>query len=155
ITNLRSNNLFEDMILEVEKIKLYSCYYFFLLPGSYLTNLRSTNLFEDMILEVEKNNNRNIVLLKVQERTAGLLRLGFRADNEYNAQFSFDIRDENLFGTATELGLLMYGGTRNRGYILEHRANRIFSTYLTYKLDAYYQFKDIYTYTNETTSSER
>ncbi|RPI74215.1 MAG: hypothetical protein EHM47_04235 [Ignavibacteriales bacterium] len=120
-----------------------------------LTNLRSTNLFEDMILEVEKINNRNIVLLKVQERTAGLLRLGFRADNEYNAQFSFDIRDENLFGTATELGLLMYGGTRNRGYILEHRANRIFSTYLTYKLDAYYQLKDIYTYTNETTSSER
>jgi NTE family protein len=120
-----------------------------------LTNLRSTNLFEDMILTVEKINNRNIVMLKVQERTAGLLRLGFRADNEYHAQFSFDIRDENLFGTATELGLLFYGGTRNRGYILEHRANRIFDTYLTYKIDAYYQFNDIHTYINEPKTSER
>ena len=120
-----------------------------------LTNLRSTNLFEDLILTVEKENNRNIVMLKVQERTAGLVRLGFRVDNEYHAQFSFDIRDENLFGTATELGFLLYGGTRNRGYILEHRSNRIFDTYLTYKLDAYYQFNDVYTYTNEPTKTER
>ncbi len=120
-----------------------------------LTNLRSTNLFEDLILSVEKENERNVVTLKVLERTAGLLRLGFRADNEYHAQFSFDIRDENLFGTATELGLLLYGGTRNRGYILEHRANRIFDTYLTYKIDAYYQFQDVHTYTNEPTTSER
>jgi outer membrane protein assembly factor BamA len=120
-----------------------------------LTNLRSTNLFEDMILSVEKINGRNIIMLSVQERTAGLLRLGFRADNEYHAQFSFDIRDENLFGTATELGLLLYGGTRNRGYILEHRANRIFNTYFTYKIDAFYQFNDVYFYTNEPTTSER
>ncbi|OGU77311.1 MAG: hypothetical protein A2V93_11730 [Ignavibacteria bacterium RBG_16_34_14] len=120
-----------------------------------LTNLRSTNLFEDLILTVEKENERNIVVLKVLERTAGLLRLGFRADNEYHAQFSFDLRDENLFGTATELGLLLYGGTRNRGYILEHRANRIFNTYLTYKIDAYYQFQDVHVYTNEPTTSEK
>jgi len=120
-----------------------------------LTNLRSTNLFEDLILSVEKENERNVVTLKVLERTAGLLRLGFRADNEYHAQFSLDIRDENLFGTATELGLLLYGGTRNRGYILEHRANRIFNTYLTYKIDAYYQFQDVHVYTNEPTTSER
>jgi len=120
-----------------------------------LTNLRSTNLFEDLILTVEKENERNVVILKVLERTAGLLRLGFRADNEYNTQFSFDLRDENLFGTATELGLLLYGGTRNRGYILEHRANRIFNTYLTYKIDAYYQFQDVHVYTNEPTTSER
>jgi len=120
-----------------------------------LINLRSTNLFEDLILTVEKEDKRNIVKLTVQERTAGLLRLGFRVDNEYNAQFSFDIRDENLFGTATELGFLFYGGARNRGYILEHRANRVFDTYFTYKLDAFYQFEDVYTYTNQPTTSER
>ncbi|HSP88249.1 MAG TPA: BamA/TamA family outer membrane protein, partial [Ignavibacteriaceae bacterium] len=120
-----------------------------------LTNLRSTNLFEDLILSVEKENEKNIIKLKVLERTAGLLRLGFRVDNENNAQLSFDIRDENLFGTATELGLLFYGGTRNRGYILEHRANRIFNTYVTYKLDAYYQFQDVHTYTNDPGSSGR
>jgi NTE family protein len=120
-----------------------------------LTNLRSTNLFEDLILTVEKEDKRNIVILKVSERTSGLLRLGFRTDNEKNAQLSFDIRDENLFGTATELGILLYGGARNRGYVIEHKANRIFDTYLTYKIDAYYQFEDVYTYENVPTGSER
>ncbi len=113
-----------------------------------LTNLRSTNLFEDLILSVENKNEENIVTIKVFERTAGLLRLGFRADDEYHTQLSFDIRDENLFGTATELGLLLYGGTRNRGYVLEHRANRIFNTYFTYKIDAYYKFQDVFSYIN-------
>lgn len=120
-----------------------------------LTNLRSTNLFEDLILTVEKENNRNIVTLKVAERTAELLRFGFRTDNERNVQLSFDIRDENLFGTATELGLILYGGARNRGYILEHKSNRIFDTYLTYKIDAFYKFDDVYTYRDVPSESER
>jgi len=120
-----------------------------------LTNLRATNLFEDLILTVKKEGNRNIVTLKVSERTSGLMRIGFRADNENKTQFNIDVRDENLFGTATEFGVLIYGGTRNRGYIVEHKSNRIFDTYLTYKINAYYQFQDIFTYTDDPTSSER
>ncbi len=120
-----------------------------------LTNLRATNLFEDLILTVKKEGNRNIVTLKVSERTSGLMRIGFRADNENKTQFNIDVRDENLFGTATEFGVLIYGGTRNRGYIVEHKSNRIFDTYLTYKINAYYQFQDIFTYTDDPASSER
>ncbi len=120
-----------------------------------LTNLRSTNLFDDIILLVKNDGDMNNIILKVTEKTSGLLRVGFRVDNENKAQLNLDIRDENLFGTATELGLILFGGTRNRAYILEHKSNRIFNTYLTYKINAYYQYQNIYSYKDAPTTSDR
>jgi NTE family protein len=113
-----------------------------------LINLRSTNLFNDIILNVKEENNQNIVVLKVLEKISSLLRFGFRVDNENKAQFSLDMRDENLFGTATELGLLLSGGSRSRAYVLEHKSNRIFDTYFTYKINAFYIFDDAFLYTD-------
>lgn len=120
-----------------------------------LTNLTSTNLFDDIILLVKKDGDRNNIILKVTEKTSGLLRVGFRVDNENKAQLNLDIRDENLFGTATELGLILFGGTRNRAYILEHKSNRVFNTYFTYKINAYYQYQNVYTYRDVPTMSDR
>ena len=120
-----------------------------------LINLRSTNLFDDLILTLKKTDDRNIIVLRVAEKTSGLLRVGFRVDDERKAQLSLDIRDENLFGTATELGFILFGGTRNRAYILEHKSNRIFNTYLTYKINAYYQFQDVFVYDNNPTTSDK
>ena len=120
-----------------------------------LTNLRSTNLFDGIILLVKKDGDMNKIILRVNEKTSGLLRVGFRVDNENKAQLNLDIRDEDLFGTATELGLILFGGTRNRAYILEHKSNRIFDTYITYKINAYYQFQDIFVYDNNPTTSDK
>jgi NTE family protein len=111
-----------------------------------LINLRSTNLFNEILLTVKEENNQNIVVLNVTEKISSLLRVGFRVDNENKAQVSLDFRDENLFGTATELGLLLFGGTRNRAYVLEHKSNRIFNTYFTYKINAFYLFDDAFFY---------
>ncbi len=113
-----------------------------------LINLRSTNLFSEILLTVKEENNQNIVVLNVLEKISSLLRVGFRVDNENKAQVSLDFRDENLFGTATELGLLLFGGARNRAYILEHKSNRIFNTYFTYKINAFYLFDDAFFYTD-------
>lgn len=118
-----------------------------------LKNLSSTNLFDDIFINEEKKNNKNIIIVHVREKPSSLLRVGFRVDNEYKAQLSLDLRDENLFGSGTELGLLLFGGTRNRAYVLEQKANRIFNTYLTYKLNAYYKFNDVYYYQNFPTKS--
>jgi NTE family protein len=120
-----------------------------------LTNLRSTNLFSDVFFDVRKDNHENIVTLKVSEKVSGIARLGFRVDSENKVQFSLDLRDENLFGSGTELGALMYIGPRNRGYILEHKANRIWDTYLTYKINAYYQFDDAYLYKDDPQTSDK
>lgn len=118
-----------------------------------LTNLRSTNLFDEIFLNVERNGGNNILVIDVQEKTASLIRVGFRIDNENKAQLSLDVVDENLFGTGTELGLLLFGGQRNRAFSLEQKSNRIFNTYLTYKINAFYKFDDIYSYSDVPTKS--
>jgi len=119
-----------------------------------LTNLRSTNLFDDVVLSVVKKGNDNVVELKVSEKVSGIARLGFRADSENKTQISLDVRDENLLGIGSEIGALFYGGTRNRGYILELKANRIWNTYLTYKANVYYQFDDAFLYGDDLPKSD-
>ncbi|MEJ5262347.1 MAG: patatin-like phospholipase family protein [Ignavibacterium sp.] len=108
-----------------------------------LKNLRSTGLFESVDISVYDENGQNVLLIKVDERQTGLLRVGYRLDNEYKFQLGLDIREENLFGTGSELGFIFFGGVRSRSYILEQKANRIFNTYFTYKINAFYKLKDI------------
>ena len=77
------------------------------------------------------------------------MRVGFRIDDEKKAQLGLDIRNENLFGSGNELGLILFGGARNRSYILELKSNRILKTYLTYKFNAYYKFDDAFNYADD------
>jgi NTE family protein len=119
-----------------------------------LTNLRSTNLFNDVVFTFVKEGNENVVFLKVSEKISGIARLGFRVDSENKTQFSLDIRDENLFGSGTEIGAVLFGGARNRAYVLEHKANRLWKTYLTYKINAYYQFDDAFLYGDNLSTSD-
>ena len=119
-----------------------------------LINLRSTNLFDEIEINIEKDGRRNKLEIKVSERPSQLLRFGFTIDNENQTQVTLDLRDENLIGTGTELGAILLLGTRNRSVILEHKANRIFDTYLTYKLRAFHGFTDYYTYDDEPSTSE-
>lgn len=114
-----------------------------------LKNLRSTGLFENVDVSVYDDNGQNVLLIKVVERQTALLRVGYRLDNEYRFQLSLDIREENLFGSGSELGFIFFGGIRGRSYILEQKANRIFNTYFTYKINAFYKLKDISFYTDK------
>ena len=116
-----------------------------------LTNLRSTKLFDNIDVVVKEENGQNILTIKVDEKPSSLLRISFRSDNEYRAQFGLDLRDENIFGTGTELGLILFGGLENRAYILEQKANRIFNTYFTYKINAFYKFNDVRVYMDAVT----
>lgn len=119
-----------------------------------LANLRSTGLFESIELQIDQENSKNILTVQVKEKPSLLLRFGLRLDNEYFTQISIDFRDENFRGTGTELGALFSGGLRNQFIALEHRANRVFDTYLTYKIKAFYDSKDINTYQDDSTNSE-
>ncbi len=114
-----------------------------------LTNLRATNLFDNINLSVTRQNGINILDVKVNEKISSLMRVGFRIDDEKKTQLGLDIRNENLFGSGNELGLILFGGARNRDYILELKSNRILNTYLTYKFNAYYKFNDAYNYADD------
>lgn len=119
-----------------------------------LKNLRSTGLFESVDVSVYDEKGQNILLINVNERPTGLLRVGNRLDNEYRLQIGLDIREENLFGTGSELGFIFFGGIRSRSYILEQKANRIFNTYFTYKINAFYKLRDIFVYRDNPTGTE-
>ena len=83
-----------------------------------LQNLRATGLFDDIFLTVDRQESNVTLNLFVKERISSLLKLGFVVDNTYNAQLGIDLRDVNLLGSGTELGLFLFGGARNRAYIL-------------------------------------
>lgn len=121
-----------------------------------INNLSSTELFNSINLTYKKDSlNNNILNLKVDEKIPNVLRLGFKIDNEYNTQAALDIRNENLFGTGSELGLSFAGGSRSFSSLLEHRTNRIFETYLTYKAQIYYKQKDINIYSDDKVIEEK
>jgi NTE family protein len=114
-----------------------------------LRNLYGTNLLEQVSIDVELTDSTppdQIVVVEASERTTELIRFGLRIDNERNVQPSLDVRDENFLGIGSELGFRFFGGLRNREYIAEFKANRIFDSYLTFNLKAYYSLEDFYVY---------
>jgi NTE family protein len=118
-----------------------------------LTNLRSTKLFDNIDIVVKEESGQNILIIAVKEKPSSLLRISFRSDNEYRVQLGLDLRDENIFGTGAELGLILFGGLENRAYILEQKANRLFDTYFTYKINAFYKFNDVRVYSDVETEN--
>ena len=113
-----------------------------------------TETIKQKVIRLKEENKKNYLNIKVQEKASSLLRIGFRVDNENKAQFSLDIRDENVFGSGTELGTLFLAGTGKRSIILEHKANRVFDSYLTYSINGYYQYSDIFSYKDDPQVSE-
>ncbi len=111
-----------------------------------LVNLYSTNLFNQVLIDVGYESNLPIVIIQLDEKSSEVSRMGFRIDNERNLQPSIEFRNENLLGTATEIGVSFAGGLRNRKYVAEFKANRIFNTYFTFNLDGFYDLRDINTY---------
>ena len=111
-----------------------------------LQNLSNTNLFNNIELFIAEGDDGNVITISVDEKIPTVVRFGIRADNENFFQTSIDIRNENLFGTGTELGLVSSGGLRNRIFVLEHLAHRIFNTYFTYSLKGFYKFNDVNVY---------
>jgi NTE family protein len=119
-----------------------------------LTNLRSTNLFDQIELTVIGQNGNNELKISLLEKVSAVIRLGMRIDNEYLTQFSLDVRDENFNGTGTEIGAIISGGARNRSYSIEQKANRVFDSFLAYKVRGFYEFNDVNEYRDDTTTNE-
>ncbi len=111
-----------------------------------LQNLESTNLFDEILVDVEIAGDSNYVVLNLQDKITSLVRIGFKINNENTPQVSVDIRDENFISSTTELGGIFFLSPRKNQVTLEHKANRIFDSYFTYKLNAFWGAKDYYTY---------
>ncbi len=114
-----------------------------------LVNLYGTNLFNQVLMDVSFEDAEPVITIHMDEKPTEVSRLGFRLDNERNLQPSVEFRNENLLGTATEAGASFSGGLKNRRYVADFQANRIFNSYLTFNMDLYYDVRDIFTYEND------
>lgn len=121
-----------------------------------LQNLYSTDLFDNMCVSLENiDDEKKELHLRIDEKLSNVMRIGFRIDNENFTQLAFDLRNENLFGTGSELGFSIAGGSRKMTYVLENKTNRIFNTYLTYKAQAFYKFNDVNIYSDDIVEEEK
>ncbi len=113
-----------------------------------MKNVISTNLFRQVSFDYDFRKDDYLPDLKVNmiEKNTKALRFSIKADNERNLQLLFDLRDENLWGTAIEAGLLVAGGLSNRIYEFEVKSNQFFSLPLTFNFNGFYTFKDINRY---------
>lgn len=121
-----------------------------------IRNVMSTNLFGQVSFDYKfrKLQTEPVLSVSVIEKNTKALRFSVKADNERNLQLLLDLRDENIFGTAVETGLLAAGGLRNRIYQLEIKSNQFFSLPLTFNINTYYAFRDINRYTQKTDTAE-
>ncbi len=120
---------------------------------STLENIRTTNLFKAINYDFDYFENKKTLSIEAKEKATKLLRLGFRADNEYLTQIMISLRNENLLGTGNQMGFSFYGGLRYQKFAIEHLSPRIFDTYLTYKFKFYAKNLLINYYSNKQTES--
>jgi NTE family protein len=118
-----------------------------------MTNLYGTKLFEQVLMDVAFEDNLPTINIHMNEKPSEVSRFGFRVDNERNLQPTLEFRNENLLGTATEIGASFAGGLRNRKYLFDFQANRFFNTYLTMNFDLFYSLTDILTYSDDVQQS--
>jgi len=151
--SVEGNNKTKERIITREFPLNQGSYFKYALAEKGLANLRSTNLFDQIDLEAIPSDSSNEVKIKLIEKASSIIRFGMRIDNENYTQVSFDIRDENFNGTGTELGATFSGGERNQSYSFEQKANRVFDSYLTYKVRAYYDFNNVNVYKNDSVTT--
>jgi NTE family protein len=111
-----------------------------------LRNLLATNLFRDVVVSVERPNGGAVVEIAADEKASLALKVGFKVANENSPTLMLDLRDENLFGTGTQLGGAVLFAPRERLARVEHLSYRLFDTYVTYNIAAYYRRLDRHAY---------
>lgn len=122
-----------------------------------LQNIFGINLFQyvSFSLLYNRDNARPTLLVNLVEKSSPTLNITARIDNERKFQGLLEIRNENLFGTNNEIGLIVGGGIMDRFAKIELKSNRFFNTYLTYNFSGFYRSKDFNNYLQNTNDVDK
>jgi NTE family protein len=104
-----------------------------------ISNIHSTGFFENVILNTTSNKEGLVLQLKVKEKKFNLVRVGAHYKDEYKTEAFLQFVDANVLGVGNEILTHFQYGDRKQIYKLNFKADRIFKTYLTYKLDIFHQ----------------
>jgi len=103
-----------------------------------IEDLYATGLFGTVKLTALPCSSGVDIVIKVEEKSFDYLRAGIRYDNEYKTAGFIDIVGANIFGTGNEVSLSGQFGEKKRAFLFAIKADRIFKTYLTYRLSVNY-----------------
>jgi NTE family protein len=107
-----------------------------------LSNIFNTGLFEKVNFSTYPEDKGMVLQLKVKEQKFNMVRIGAHYSDEYQTEGFLQFIDANVFGIGNEIYTHLQYGERKQIYKLNFKADRIFKTYLTYKLNIFYQQDD-------------
>lgn len=110
--------------------------------GTGISNIHNTGLFEKVNFSTHPSDAGTVLKLKVKEKKFNIVRIGAHYNDEYQTEGFAQFIDANLFGIGNRVTAHLQYGERKQLYRLNFKADRIFKTYLTYKLNVYYQAED-------------
>jgi len=107
-----------------------------------LSDLYGTELFERVTFDLEPSDSSALMTIRVKEKKYSQLRMGWHWHDEYQSEQFLELLDDNVNGIGLEfLTHLQYGPDR-QSYYTGLRLNRIFFTYLTARLQLFYDLLD-------------
>jgi NTE family protein len=104
-----------------------------------ISNIHSAGFFENVILNTYSAKEGLVLHLRVKEKKFNLVRIGAHFKDEYRTEGFLQFVDANVLGVGNEIYTHFQYGERKQIYKLNFKADRIFKTYLTYKLDIFHQ----------------
>jgi len=104
-----------------------------------MSNIYSTGLFERVNFDVERRGNEALVRIEVKEKEFNNMRIGAHYHEHYHAETFVDFADANVLGLSHELFFRVQYGEKRKYYSLNLKADRIFETYLTYRIKLYHE----------------
>jgi NTE family protein len=107
-----------------------------------ISNIYNTGLFENVGFSTQPAGDGVVFKLKVKEKKFSIVRIGAHYNDEYQTEGFLQFVDANLFGIGNRITAHLQYGERKKLYRLSFRADRIFKTYLTYRLNIYHRSDD-------------
>ena len=111
-----------------------------------ITNIYGTDLFDRVTINIVPGSGGAIVNIAVEEKKYSQIRLGWHWYDEYRSEQFIELLDDNLFGTGQEYLMHAQYAPRRQKYEISLKADRFFSTYLTYRIKVYYHLLQRYIY---------
>lgn len=107
-----------------------------------LRNIYGTNLFDRVTMDITPTDDGAVLTVRVEEKPPTELGLGWHWHDEYQSEEFVEIRDNNVLGMGLELHLLAQYGSERRLFHSGFKLDRIWSTYLTARAQAYHSVLD-------------
>ncbi|NOX87440.1 MAG: BamA/TamA family outer membrane protein [Calditrichaeota bacterium] len=106
-----------------------------------IRNAYATQLFERVTVDILENKGTYTLIVKVKEKSTVVMRSGGKYDTDRKAQLYLEFGDESMFGMGVKSMVVGRFGMRDGKLGIKIRDDRIFTTYLTFDLQAYYKWQ--------------